>query len=133
MFKWRTTSFFPKGDKIEIAMISLKYLKNFLHKYRANFNQNWKKTLVKKNPNFLQMKVSAFFPRGDNKKIATMHWPNLNIFFSKTKLHTSTKLGTKLPWVKGTHFTNSDCCVSNEENFNQFIHVRFYWKKQLKC
>ena len=41
------------------------------------------------------------FPRGDNYKIAKIHWQNLKIFFSRTTGSISTKLGTNHPLVKG--------------------------------
>ena len=40
-------------------------------------------------------------PRGDNNKIAKIHWWNSKIFFSRTTKPISTKLGTKHSWVKG--------------------------------
>ena len=39
------------------------------------------------------------FPRGDNKKIAKIHWPTWKIFFLRTTGPISTKLCTKRPWV----------------------------------
>ena len=51
------------------------------------------------------------FPRGDNYKIAKVHWRNFK-FFSRTTGPISTKIGTKHPWVKGIQV------CSNEEPFN---------------
>ena len=108
-------------------MISLKDLKD----HRAHFNKTWKKTWWKKFK-FSSNEDLCIFPRGDYNKITTIHWLNLNIF-SRTNLPTSTKLDTKLSWVKRTQdCTNSECSVSNEESFKQFIHVRFYWIKQVE-
>ena len=67
------------------------------------------------------------FPRGDNNKIAEIHWQNIKIFFSRTTGVISFKLGTMHPWVKGIHvcwnegphpFTSGD----NSQN------VKLYWK-----
>ena len=41
------------------------------------------------------------FPRGDNFKIAKIHWQILKIFFSRTTVPISTKLSINHPWVKG--------------------------------
>ena len=41
------------------------------------------------------------FPKGNNNKIARLHWQNKKKFFSRTTGQITTKLGTKHPWVKG--------------------------------
>jgi hypothetical protein len=40
-------------------------------------------------------------PRGDNSERVKMHWKILKIFFSRTSLPNSIKLGTNYPYVKG--------------------------------
>ena len=41
------------------------------------------------------------FPRGDDYKLAKIHWRNLKIVISRTTEPISTKLGTKHPWERG--------------------------------
>ena len=51
------------------------------------------------------------FPRGDNKKIAKIHWPTWKIFFLRTTGPISTKLNTKHPWLMGNHvYSNEGSC-----------------------
>jgi hypothetical protein len=40
-------------------------------------------------------------PGGDNSKTIKMHWKFLKIFFSRTSMPNSIKLGTHYPWMKG--------------------------------
>ena len=49
-------------------------------------------------------------PRGDNYRIAKIHYPSLKIFFRlQNHFPISSKFGTKHPWVKKTHgFTYED-------------------------
>ena len=48
------------------------------------------------------------FPRGDNDKIANIHWKNLKIFFSNSTGPISTKLGTKHSWVKRIQVSSNE-------------------------
>ena len=43
----------------------------------------------------------CIFPRGDNYETAIIHRRNLKIFFTRTIMPISTKLGAKHLWVKG--------------------------------
>ena len=52
--------------------------------------------------------VSSPFPRGDNYKIAKIHWQMFQIFFSRTSGSISAKLGTIRLWVKGIQVCSNE-------------------------
>ena len=60
------------------------------------------------------------FPRGDNYELVNIHLRNLKIFFSRTTGPISTKLGAKLPWVKGIQVSSNEEPINSHEVINVF-------------
>ena len=67
----------------------------------GQFRQNLAQSILKLRDSRLFKGRVISFPRGDNNVIAKIHRQHLKIFFSRTVGPTSTKLGTKNPWVEG--------------------------------
>ena len=66
-------------------------------------------------------------PRGDNSEIVNFYPKYLKIFFSRTTVPISTKLGTKYPWMKGIHvYSNGWPDLSSRGNNSK--NVKLYWK-----
>ena len=64
----------------------------YLQNHLANFNHTWHKaSLGESGLSLFKWKVAPF-PRGDNNKIAKIHWRKFKIFFSRTTGPISTKL-----------------------------------------
>ena len=94
---------FPREDNYERVKIHWQFKKNLLlQNHCANFNQ----TIIGTNrPRVKDILFNLnegplLFPRGDAYEIVKIHWQNLEIVFSRTTGLISTKLSTKLPWVR---------------------------------
>ena len=68
-----------------------------------------------------------FFPRGDNNKRVKTYWQILKIFFSRTTLPISTKLGTKYSWVKGIQVYSNEGPRPFPRGDNYEI-VKIHWR-----
>ena len=80
----------------------------------TNFNQTWHKASLGEGNS-----------RGDNNKIAKIHWENLKIF-SRTTGQSSTELGTKHSWVKGTQVLQIEGHLNSQKSVNDcFLLINF--------
>ena len=85
----------------------------------SQFQPNWHKASLGEGDSSLfkwRTPPPPFFHRGDNYKIAKIHW---QIFFSRTTEPISTKLGTIHPWVKGVQVCSNEglCLFPRGDNY----------------
>ena len=66
------------------------------------------------------------FPRGDNYKIAKIHWQNLKIFYFRTTGPISTKLSIKHPYVMWIQVcSNEGPCHFPREDYYELAKIRW--------
>ena len=101
---------FPKVENYKIVKIHWRNVKIFFSRtyHWANFNQIWHNASLGEGDSRLFKWSASYFPRGDNYKIAKIHWGNLKIFFPKITGPISTKFlgwrGFKFVQMKGSYF-----------------------------
>ena len=119
LFKWSGTPF-SKGNNLyiyEITKIHQRNLKTFFFRTIGLISNKLgtKHSLVK----WVQIESnegSRAHPRWGDYEKAKIHWRNFKIFFSRSTLLISTKLGTTHPWVKGIQsLTNKNHSVIRME------------------
>ena len=105
----------PKGDSliticplsvvvVVVGVINFSHFHPLFQTHWANFNETWHKAFWVKGIKVYLNEGPRPFPRGDNYKIAKIHWRNLKIF-SRTIGPIST---TKHPWVTETHVCSNE-------------------------
>ena len=108
-----------------VVVLNFSHVHSILKNHSANFNQTHRES-VGEGDSICKNEGPSTFPRGDNKEIAKIHWPNFKIFFWTTGSF-STKLDTKHPWVMGSQFCSNEGLRLFQKGDNKEI-GKIHWR-----